>query len=68
MTLWFGNMLILILVIKKDSSTDFKDLLFRKYQIFFSIQISKMIVIMIVLQLEVSVLQNDCLTDNSGVP
>ena len=68
MILWFGNMLILILVIKKDSSTDFKDLLFRKYQIFFSIQISKMIVIMIVLQLEVSVLQNDCLTDNSGVP
>jgi|SaaInlStandDraft_1057018.scaffolds.fasta_scaffold115513_1 hypothetical protein len=68
MTLWFGNMLILILVIKKDSSTDFKDLFFRKYQIFFSIQISKMIVIMIVLQLEVSVLQNDCLTDNSGVP
>ena len=61
-------MLILILVIKKDSSTDFKDLFFRKYQIFFSIQISKMIVIMIVLQLEVSVLQNDCLTDNSGVP
>jgi hypothetical protein len=68
MTLWFGNMLILILVIKKDSSTDFKDLFFRKYQIFFSIQISKIIVIMIVLQLEVSVLQNDCLTDNSGVP
>jgi hypothetical protein len=68
MILWFGNMLILILVIKKDSSTDFKDLFFRKYQIFFSIQISKMIVIMIVLQLEVSVLQNDCLTDNSGVP
>jgi hypothetical protein len=68
MILWFGNMLILILVIKKDCSTDFKDLFFRKYQIFFSIQISKMIVIMIVLQLEVSVLQNDCLTDNSGVP